>query len=458
MDQDTMARLQQAGLDYSQLQHLRQPPTVTGDFAADAAAHRAHWAALDAMETRLDGSDGEAVDALHRHGDDSREDFLDRHAATLYDTLTDGRGRFVRAEQLVTDAARAVPGLVPGTAALAEDAGRKLADKRGVERHQGRLFAKILALPEAGAHLCHAMLLPRAESAEALARFRRDGRLDLGRARLERKGAAAHVIMSHPDNLNAEDDTTIPPLETAVDVVLMDPDVAIGVLRGDRVNHPKHAGRHLFSSGINLTGLYWGNVSYMFYLVRDLGLVNKMFRGIARPDRDPSEVGGGSTEKLWVAGVEGFAIGGGCQLLLVMDYVIAEQGAYLTLPARKEGIIPGMANLRLPRLVGDKVARQAILNDRRIECDSPEGRMVCDEIVPAGDVGAALDRVVDGLATSGVVSAAGNRRALRMSAEPIDLFRQYAAVYAREQAYCHLSPALVSNLERFWQANRRAVH
>ena len=43
-----------------------------------------------------------------------------------------------------------------------------------------------------------------------------------------------------------------------------------------------------------------------------------------------------------------------------MDYVVAAAGAYMTLPARKEGIIPGAANLRLPRFVGDRLARQAI--------------------------------------------------------------------------------------------------
>ena len=43
----------------------------------------------------------------------------------------------------------------------------------------------------------------------------------------------------------------------------------------------------------------------------------------------------------------------------------------MTLPARKEGIIPAMANLRLPRFVGDRIARQAIMYERRIDCDSP---------------------------------------------------------------------------------------
>jgi (3,5-dihydroxyphenyl)acetyl-CoA 1,2-dioxygenase len=143
--------------------------------------------------------------------------------------------------------------------------------------------------------------------------------------------------------------------------------------------------------------------------------------------------------------------------LLAMDYVIAASDAYLTLPARKEGIIPGAANLRLPRFVGDRIARQAILYGRRLDCDSPEGRLICDEIAAPDAVDAALDRVVDGLTSSGVVSAAGNRRALRVAQEPLDLFRRYMAVYAREQAHCHFSPALIDNLERHWNAAQRRL-
>jgi len=56
-----------------------------------------------------------------------------------------------------------------------------------------------------------------------------------------------------------------------------------------------------------------------------------------------------------------------------------------------------------------------------------------------------------------VVSAAGNRRALRVVQEPLDDFRRYFAVYAREQAYCHLSPALNANLERHWNAHQRTI-
>jgi len=127
----------------------------------------------------------------------------------------------------------------------------------------------------------------------------------------------------------------------------------------------------------------------------------------------------------------------------------------MTLPARKEGIIPGAANLRLARFVGARIARQAILAERRLDGDSPEGRLICDEIVPAAEMDAAIERAVERFTGSGVVSAAGNRRALRIVEEPLDSFRRYMAVYAREQAECHFSPALVANLERHWDAARR---
>jgi thioesterase DpgC len=188
---------------------------------------------------------------------------------------------------------------------------------------------------------------------------------------------------------------------------------------------------------------------------RDLGFVHKFLRGVARPDLLPDDVHGFGVEKSWIAAVENFAIGGHCQILLTMDYVIAASDAYMTLPARKEGIIPGASNLRLPRFVGDRLARQLIQYERRLACDSPEGRLICDEIVPPGEMDIAIERVVAGLTSSGAVGAIGNRRAFRVGEEPLDLFRRYFALYAREQAQCHFSPALIANLERYWDAQNR---
>ena len=66
-------------------------------------------------------------------------------------------------------------------------------------------------------------------------------------------------------------------------------------------------------------------------------------------------------------------------------------------------------------------------------------------------------KAITALTSSGLINAAANRSAIRVGQEPLDLFREYMATYAREQAYCHLSPALVRNLEEHWNADRRRL-
>jgi (3,5-dihydroxyphenyl)acetyl-CoA 1,2-dioxygenase len=70
---------------------------------------------------------------------------------------------------------------------------------------------------------------------------------------------------------------------------------------------------------------------------------------------------------------------------------------------------------------------------------------------------AAIGRRVELLTSSGLVNAAANRRMMRIGVEPLDVFRTYMAVYAREQAFCHFSPALIANLERHWDARNRRL-
>jgi thioesterase DpgC len=442
---------------------LASGDALHGDYGRDSGNFSRQWRIgaelLAGLPRKPNRSEAEVVAAaaILRRDRAARETFLAAHAETIYRRLTDDLGKFVRVEQLVRDAAALLPGLVPDDAQLHDDSGVRQGDKDGAEIDQGLLLSNILAHPACGAHLCHAMLLPHPEAHEHASRFAQTGKLALAGATLERRGKAALVTMRNPRFLNAEDETTLDGLEIAIDVATLDGQTDIAILRGDIVEHTKYRGRRLFSAGINLTHLYRGMISYVWYIKRDMGLVNKLFRGVARPDRSPDEIYGGTTEKPWIGVVDGFAIGGGCQLLLVLDYVLAAGDAYMTLPARKEGIIPGAANLRLWRFTGDRIARQAILYGRRLDCDTPEGRLICDEIAAPASLEAALDQVVDGFTSSGVVSAAGNRRAIRVSQEPLDTFRRYMAVYAREQAYCHFSPALIANLERNWNAHNRVA-
>jgi len=378
------------------------------------------------------------------------------HRREMYDTLTERRTRTLRIEELLFLAADRWPGLVPSRQELSVERERMQADKDGREILQGVFASHMLAEPTTGAHLIASMLAPTPEASSRLDELIAAGSVDLGAARVEVRGEAGFVYFHHPRFLNAEDDDTLGPLETAIDLVLLHPGVKMGVLRGDPVEHPKYRGRRIFSAGINLTKLYHGQVSYLFYLTRDLGLVHKLYRGLAMETPFPGEPET-TLEKPWMAVVDAFAIGGGCQLLLVVDHVIAESGAYFNLPARKEGIIPGAANLRLPRFVGEGVARDAILFDRKFEVDDPVSRNIVSEVHAPETLDQAVERAVDNAVGSGMVSASGNRKAIRVQTEPVDVFRQYMATYAREQALCHLSEQLTDNLERHWNASSRTL-
>ena len=255
--------------------------------------------------------------------------------------------------------------------------------------------------------------------------------IDFGPARVERQGKAAVVTIQNPRFLNAEDDDTLDDTETAADIAILDPMSEICVLRGGVVDHPKYKGRKVFSAGINLTHLYRGKIPFLWYIRRDMGVVNKMLRGLAMGARSPDEIYGGTREKPWVAQLDVFAIGGGCQYLLAMDYVVAGSDAYMTLPARKEGIIPGAANLRLPRFVGPRIARQAILMGRRLDCDTPGRPHGLRRGRAAGRNGGGDRRAWSTISPAPAWSARPATGARSASARSRSImFRRYMAVYA----------------------------
>ena len=387
---------------------------------------------------------------------DARERFLRENAEELYTVLTDDYATALRLDELVYRAAERFPGLVPTRAEVEAEAEHLQGEKEGAEIAQGLLIAHVLASPRAGSHLVWAMLRPTDLALERLDELRTAGEVDLGGAHVPRDGVAGILELRNPRHLNAEDATTLAATEAAVDLVLLDPEIEVGIFRGGVVDHPRYAGRRIFGAGINLTHLYRGLVPFLFYFVRDMGYVNKLYRGLSAPAWQAGELQD-STEKLWIAATETYAIGGACQLLHVMDHVIAERGCRLYLPARKEGIIPGASNMRLARAVGDRIARQAILSGREFEAGTPDGDLLCDEVVEPGEMDAALARRVELLTSSGLVNAAANRRMMRVAVEPLDVFRTYMSLYAREQAFCHFSPALIANLERHWDARNRRL-
>jgi thioesterase DpgC len=107
------------------------------------------------------------------------------------------------------------------------------------------------------------MLLPRPEIAALSEEFATRGSLDLGAARLTRKGKAVHLDMINPRFLNAEDDTTLARTELAVDIATLDRTTEIAVMRGVAVDNEKYRGKRIFGAGINLTHLYLGKIPYL---------------------------------------------------------------------------------------------------------------------------------------------------------------------------------------------------
>ncbi|MCZ6628456.1 MAG: enoyl-CoA hydratase/isomerase family protein, partial [SAR324 cluster bacterium] len=100
---------------------------------------------------------------------------------------------------------------------------------------------------------------------------------------------------------------------------------------------------------------------------------------------------------------------------------------------------------------------QAIMFDRTFYVEEPEARTLINEVHPPEALDAAVESVVSNAIGSGMVSAGGNRKAIRVETEPLEKFREYMATYAREQAFCHFSEQLTRNLEEYWHAKQRSL-
>jgi hypothetical protein len=190
-----------------------------GDFERDAAR----------LSERLDGFAGDP--------DGLRDAFLARHVHALYAQLTDDGTDGLRADDFCYAAAERVPGLAPTRAQVQRERERFQKDKEGYEIAQGQLLGHVLANPETGRHLIDVMLRPTQLALDHQTHYEATGHADLGAATATRRGNVGTVELRNPRSLNTEDDTTTGPLEAAIDLVLLDPQVhAPGAQRGD---HPR---------------------------------------------------------------------------------------------------------------------------------------------------------------------------------------------------------------------------
>ncbi len=107
-----------------------------------------------------------------------------------------------------------------------------------------------------------------------------------------------------------------------------------------------------------------------------------------------------ATRKPWIAAVSGFALGGGCELAMMADILIAADSAKFGQPEIKLGVIPGMGgSQRLVRAIGKVKAMEMCLTGRMMGAVEAEAAGLVARVVPSADL------VTEALKTAASVAA-----------------------------------------------------
>ena len=115
-----------------------------------------------------------------------------------------------------------------------------------------------------------------------------------------------------------------------------------------------------------------------------------------------------------VAAVHGFALGGGCELALSCDLVVADESAVLGLPEVSIGLVPGGGGTQLAlRRLGPGRAADVVLTGRRIAAGEAHALGLVDRLVPAGSARNAAREVAAQIAKNSPVATRAAKRALR---------------------------------------------
>ncbi|GAA3374781.1 enoyl-CoA hydratase-related protein [Streptomyces sannanensis] len=116
-----------------------------------------------------------------------------------------------------------------------------------------------------------------------------------------------------------------------------------------------------------------------------------------------------------IAAVHGFALGGGFELALSCDVIVADRTAVVGLPEVSVGVIPGGGGTQLlPRRVGAARAAELIFSARRLEAAEARELGLVDELVEAGQDRAAALALADRMAANSPVGLRAAKRALRL--------------------------------------------
>jgi enoyl-CoA hydratase len=207
----------------------------------------------------------------------------------------------------------------------------------------------------------------------------------------ELKDGIAFVTVNRPDKLNALNDQVMLDLAGAAERIATEAAIKGAILTG--------AGPKAFVAGA------------------DIGDLSRQgpFDGKARAQRGQAVLRRLETcGKPVIAAVNGFALGGGCELAMACHIRIASENAKFGQPEVKLGIAPGYGGTqRLPRLVGKGVALQLILTGEMIDAHEAYRIGLVNKVVPAADLLAESETMMRGILAMGPL-------AVRLAMEAVD--------------------------------------
>jgi enoyl-CoA hydratase len=187
---------------------------------------------------------------------------------------------------------------------------------------------------------------------------------DFQNIKLEKKNQIVYVTIDRPKVLNALNMATMQELKRAFAAVKDDDEVRVAILTG--------AGEKAFVAGADIGELSQHTpVSAKDYTHKGQAIIDAI-ENLGKPV---------------IACVNGFALGGGCELAMACTMRIASENAKLGQPEVKLGLIPGYGGTqRLPRLVGKGIAMQLVLTGEMISAQEAHRIGLVNEVVPAGEL------------------------------------------------------------------------
>lgn len=119
-----------------------------------------------------------------------------------------------------------------------------------------------------------------------------------------------------------------------------------------------------------------------------------------------------------IAAVEGFAMGGGCEMAVLSDLIVASETAVFAVPEVTRGIFPGVGGTQLlPRILGAPMAKEMIFTGRRVDAREALAKGLVNHLVPAGQARAKALEIAATIADNGPIAVRQAKKAVNWGSE-----------------------------------------